>query len=452
MANFRPLYKAGGRIRRLRPADGVNAGSQVEVQATTGIAITSVVRDSTGTLTAAVRTVPATDQCLYYGDVAGQAHVTSVSTQNFVFGVGAFGNASGASQCVVIGANAGRDVTGGGAHMLIGSEAGAGITTGTDDICIGRRTGANLGTGSFCVFIGSEAGINATGILRCVGIGNDAMRSAAGVNSRDSIAIGFESMFSCTRTDRAIGIGAQTWRNATSPDLCVGIGHFVGRSAVAPFNCIFIGNTAGELITSPVNSIGIGGGAMRNLVSGGDGNIGTGGAAGDAITTGSENSFYGFLSGWSGTGQVATVDNGVCVGARTFTTGTNGMALGHGVGAAANQCVLGNTSITETQLRGNILIEDTHNIVFSTSGTGSIIGSTATNLMSFWGATPIVQPAGANQAALTNNTGGTYDGTLAQVSGSGADTAINDNFTDLYTLQDEIRTALTNAGIMKGAA
>lgn len=62
------------------------------------------------------------------------------------------------------------------------------------------------------------------------------------------------------------------------------------------------------------------------------------------------------------------------------------------------------------------------------------------------------QQAGANQAALTNSTGGSYDGTLAAISGSGDDTNINNNFTDLHTLLDEIRTALVTHGMIKGSA
>ena len=44
------------------------------------------------------------------------------------------------------------------------------------------------------------------------------------------------------------------------------------------------------------------------------------------------------------------------------------------------------------------------------------------------------------------------DGTLAAVSGTGDDATINNNFTDVHTLLDEIRTALINSGLIKGAA
>lgn len=64
----------------------------------------------------------------------------------------------------------------------------------------------------------------------------------------------------------------------------------------------------------------------------------------------------------------------------------------------------------------------------------------------------LIQPANANQAALTNNTGGTYNGVLQPVSGSGADNAINNNFTELHTLLDAIRTALVNTNLIKGSA
>jgi hypothetical protein len=94
---------------------------------------------------------------------------------------------------------------------------------------------------------------------------------------------------------------------------------------------------------------------------------------------------------------------------------------------------------------------DKLNFVFST-GTGTKFGTATTQKLSFWNATPIIQPAGANQAAITNSTGGTYNGTLVDVGVVFSQANINDNFTDLHTLLNEIRTALVNTGLMKGAA
>lgn len=101
----------------------------------------------------------------------------------------------------------------------------------------------------------------------------------------------------------------------------------------------------------------------------------------------------------------------------------------------------------------SINIADTNNLIFSTT-TGTKIGTATSQKIGFWNATPIIQPASANQAALTNSTGGSYDATLVDVSTVGiADPAkINDNFTDIYTLLNEIRSALVNSGLIKGSA
>jgi hypothetical protein len=116
-----------------------------------------------------------------------------------------------------------------------------------------------------------------------------------------------------------------------------------------------------------------------------------------------------------------------------------------------NVVTTGTLGAGATTLAGNLTINDTFNVVLAT-GTGTKIGTAVGQKLGFFDKTPVVQPAGANQAALTNSTGGTADGTLAAVSGSGDDTDINNNFTELHTLLNEIRTALVNLGLIKGAA
>jgi hypothetical protein len=93
-----------------------------------------------------------------------------------------------------------------------------------------------------------------------------------------------------------------------------------------------------------------------------------------------------------------------------------------------------------------------NNNIVSGTAAGTKIGTSTTQKLGFFDKTPVVQPAAANQAALTNSTGGTADGTLAAVSGTGDDADINNNFTELHTLLNEIRTALVNLGLIKGAA
>jgi hypothetical protein len=64
----------------------------------------------------------------------------------------------------------------------------------------------------------------------------------------------------------------------------------------------------------------------------------------------------------------------------------------------------------------------------------------------------VVQPAGANQAALTDSTTGTAGAALVAAGATYTAANINNNFATLNRLVAEIRTALVNTGIMKGAA
>lgn len=95
-------------------------------------------------------------------------------------------------------------------------------------------------------------------------------------------------------------------------------------------------------------------------------------------------------------------------------------------------------------------LADSGGFSFGTS-TGGKIGTASNQLIGFWGATPVSQPTSANQAALTNSTSGSYDGTLAAVSGTGDDGTINNNFTDVFTLLNELRVALVSTGLIKGS-
>lgn len=101
---------------------------------------------------------------------------------------------------------------------------------------------------------------------------------------------------------------------------------------------------------------------------------------------------------------------------------------------------------------------------------GSSIITTSSDLVGWFGKTPIAQPADADQAALTDSTGATPDGTIEDVGtavtgvdGTGNNAAskadvdsrlsgINENFAEVHKLLDAQRTALVNLGVMKGSA
>lgn len=95
-------------------------------------------------------------------------------------------------------------------------------------------------------------------------------------------------------------------------------------------------------------------------------------------------------------------------------------------------------------IQGDNAITDAVNIVFGTT-TGTKIGTAAAQKIGFWNAAPIVQPASANQAALS---------LVDDVSGPDtADVAnINFNFDAIKTLVNQLRADLVSAGLIKGSA
>lgn len=90
------------------------------------------------------------------------------------------------------------------------------------------------------------------------------------------------------------------------------------------------------------------------------------------------------------------------------------------------------------------------NMIFGTS-TGLKHGTSTSQKQSWWGATPIVQPSGANQAAITDSTTGTAAFTLVDVGLAFSQANINNNFASLLRFCMEVRTVLVNTGLWKGA-
>jgi len=139
--------------------------------------------------------------------------------------------------------------------------------------------------------------------------------------------------------------------------------------------------------------------------------------------------------------------------------------------------VVGVNSVPYLPLAGGTLADGANVIVGSTTGTK--IGTATTQKLGFYNVTPIIQPAGAGQAAataqsqtsLTDNTGGAVSTTLAAITAGASYTQadmtatknalasiaaelalVKTDVTNVKTLEDAIRTALVNLGAIKGAA
>ena len=102
-------------------------------------------------------------------------------------------------------------------------------------------------------------------------------------------------------------------------------------------------------------------------------------------------------------------------------------------------------------LNGGIGLADAKDISFGTT-TGTKIGTSTSQKIGFFNATPIVQPASANQAALTDSTTGTPSTTLVDAGAAYSQANINNNFASVARLLNQLRSDLVSLGLIKGAA
>ncbi len=102
---------------------------------------------------------------------------------------------------------------------------------------------------------------------------------------------------------------------------------------------------------------------------------------------------------------------------------------------------------------GGLTLPDAGDIVVNAT-TGTKIGTATSQKLGFWNVTPIIQPVGAGQAAITDSTGGVAAASLVDVTTAAVSdpTKVNANFATVSVLLLAMRTALVNSGVMKGAA
>lgn len=126
------------------------------------------------------------------------------------------------------------------------------------------------------------------------------------------------------------------------------------------------------------------------------------------------------------------------------TTKDTGSIVTEG-GIGVEKAVVIGTSLTvgtTTTHNGNVTMADAINLIVNAT-TGTKIATATTQKLGFWNATPIIQPASANQAAVATTA-------ATNVAPYGYTTAAQAD--GIITLLNEIRLALVNAGIIKGAA
>lgn len=217
-------------------------------------------------------------------------------------------NVTDANDNTIIGNDAGNLTIAGTNSVVLGEAAATDLTTSSNNVIVGRRAAQNITSGGSHVIIGSSAGSNLT------------------TTDNNNIFIG-----------NSAGIAGE--------EGTIRIGNTSGGSST---NNIFIGPQSGNTtytLASAVSNIGIGINSL-NAVTTGNGNLAVGVntlrflttgiqntvfSAGENITTGSDNTFVGYLAG-SG-----------------ITTGDENVFIGQ---SAGGQCTLG----------------DSHNICISDGG------------------------------------------------------------------------------------
>jgi hypothetical protein len=224
----------------------------------------------------------------------------------------------------------------------------------------GQSPGQDLTTGQRNVFVGAGAGGSLQNGVTSVAIGNQSLLSC--VSSSNNTAVGSQSLLLCT--------GASN----------VALGSEAGRNIGSNFTNTFIGNSAGAYA-----------GASPSLL----------------LNTNCNHCVY------------------LGASSRTISSGgaTNEIVIGYNAtGNGSNSVTLGDTTVTNTYLRGDINLVEGGDLVLGTT-TGTKIGTAASQKLAFYGDTPIVQPDnlitsaaathGSGQAVKDDSTFGGY--TIGQI-------------------------------------
>lgn len=236
------------------------------------------------------------------------------------------------SNATVVGYNAGlllgngSTVMGSGAVQLadamivtaFGFEAGRVITTGNENTLFGYHSGYSINSGTRNVLVGHETGVNMT-------------------NADNAIAIGYQAAYNTTEADNFISIGFQAGFSATtgnSGSIMIGAGAGYKNDVAGDAKNIMIGFQSGYESglpgSGPTNSIFIGEEAGRGTINSavGNNNIFVGLRSGFTYTTGFRNIAIGYESAYN----LTTGQRNVVIGDLAFHdvggTVINSVAIG----------------------------------------------------------------------------------------------------------------------------
>lgn len=199
-------------------------------------------------------------------------------------------------QTIRIGRGKGGLVT----NTVFGVGAGGALdqstSLGSQNTFFGYQAGLYCSTGYNNVFVGRVAGINVTTGFSNVAIGNRSMENAS--TNTNSVAVGNAALASITSGNGNTAVGANAGLNltTTADAVAVGLNALNGVGVTAMDRCIAIGKEAGATATNGISDV-------------------------------------------------------VMIGTQATATGSNAIAIGTGVTAAANTIRMGNAAITTANIQ-----------------------------------------------------------------------------------------------------
>jgi hypothetical protein len=286
-----------------------------------------------------------------------------------------------------IGSTALRDNTTGSRNVAVGKMALEQNITGDRNIAIGtftlcRNTSGrqNIGigadtlwyntTGNQNVGIGMAAVAENVSGSGNVGVGYSALHVIA--DNNENTAIGHCAMGGTATGDQNVAVGCRAlYKTQGNYNVAIGTEAMAG-AGTGTLNTA-VGTSALKANTSGKQNTAIGNAALQKVTTGYY-NVGVGVTAGGSITTGNQNIVIGNQAG----NTLSTGGNNVLIGFQsdTIAGANNSIVIGRGaIATKSNSAVIGNDSIVETLLKGNLIVRGTdgvkRQIVFNADGTCS---------------------------------------------------------------------------------
>lgn len=322
--------------------------------------------------------------CVQDGTIAGSTGTTTKSS--------AFGHSN-----IALGDSAMLSLSTGVQNLAIGNYALQNTTTGNNNIAIGHGSNTETTIGNNSISIGAFALQKNTTGNNHTAMGYAAANSVTTANANTTI--GYFAMYNGTGGSNTV-VGSQALQGVS--------GQTNGSNNTA------VGQQSTFLITTGANNTAIGQQSAYSLTTG-SANTALGHQAGYLITTGSNNTFVGKDAG--NTGQTGTVSNSTAIGYQAVTT-------------ASNQIVIGNSSVTQTRLQGELVVgggtsgavtlpylaitgattlDATHYVVNCTANTFTVSLPTAVGIT---GRIYVIKNTGTGTITVDGNGSETIDGAL----------------------------------------